>query len=387
MQALNESAAAVSVARKPRLQVKLNGVVAGGCTHVTVDSNNHYQADTFEAEFITSAGTSTGFASGTLASSAGQPNTQSLAWWGSTDTILVEILIDRGLSGAAEGFCPVFTGEVDGIEADPESGAVRVHGRDLSRRFIDAKTQASYLNQTSSQVARTLAAGHPGISVVGPDTTTLVSRYYGADHDHLTGDSFTRTQTEWDLLTYLAQHEGFDVFMAGTVLHFQPEAQPSDPAFVARMDRGGAALQSQVMNPHLERSLTLAKDIEVWVRSWNASSKAGFTAKSGGKSSGAGKGQAQRVVVVRPNLTQDQAQRLANSIREDMTRHERLFSFDLPGDVTLNARNLVRLEGTGTSWDTTYYVASVSRRLSFDAGFVQTVHAKNHSPANASVPA
>ena len=368
MQTLNEPSAAVSVARRPLLRVLLNGADSHACTHVTVDSNNHYQADTFEAEFI-----------------ADGAATQTLAWWSDTDTILVEIQIDRGLNGQREGWASVFIGEVDGIEADPESGAVRAHGRDLSRRLIDAKTQETFLNQTSSQVAAILAARH-GLTAAGPATTTLVSRYYGADHDHLTGDSFTRTTTEWDLLTYLAQHEGFDLFVVGTVLHFQPATPDTDPPFVARMDRSGTALQSQVMAPHLERSLTLAKDIEVWVRSWNATSKAGFTAKSGGKSSGAKRGEAQRTVVVRPNLTLDQAQKLANSIREDLTRHERLLSFELPGDVTLNPRQLVRLEGTGTSWDTTYYVASVSRRIAFDSGFVMEVRCKNHSPANETAP-
>jgi len=93
------------------------------------------------------------------------------------------------------------------------------------------------------------------------------------------------------------------------------------------------------------------------------------------------------VVIVRPNLTQDAAQKLANAMREDMTRHERLLSFDMPGDTMLTPRNVVSLEGTQSSWDQVYYIDHISRRMSVGEGFRQSVSCKNHSPLNESIPA
>jgi hypothetical protein len=53
---------------------------------------------------------------------------------------------------------------------------------------------------------------------------------------------------------------------------------------------------------------------------------------------------------------------------------------DMPGDLTLTPRNLVRLEGTATSWDQTYAVDEIHRSLSFSDGFKQTLRLKNSSP-------
>ena len=65
---------------------------------------------------------------------------------------------------------------------------------------------------------------------------------------------------------------------------------------------------------------------------------------------------------------------------DKITRHERLLSAELPGDLELDSRSLVRLSGTGTSWDQAYYPESVTRRLSFEGGFTMSLRAKNHSP-------
>jgi phage protein D len=366
---LNDPSAPVSTVRTPRLRALLNGAPDAGLLQFEIESNNHYRADTFTASFVTDQ-----LDIGPM---------QTLAWWSAQTSVAIEI--DASLDG--QSWVPIFTGEVDGIDADPLSTSLSVHGRDLSRRLIDAKTQETFANQTSSEVATTLAGRH-GLTPVVAATTTPVSRFYAADHDHLTGDSFSRTITEWDLLVYLAQREQFDVFVQNMELHFQPVTTPSSDAYVVRLDRSGPSVVSNVMRPTFSRSLTLAADIEVWVRSWNAGKKAGFTAKSGGaKGKGPGDSTTSRVVVTIPNLTQDEADKRAASIRADMTQHERVVTFMLPGETMLTARGLVRVEGSGTSWDQTYYIDSIRREMSMSGGFKQTVRAKNTSPANQSIPA
>ena len=355
----------MSGTRQPRYRVSLNGATETGCYSLSTDSNNNFSADTFSAEFATN-----------------RSGAKSLAWWSNTDTVLVNIEMTEDVT--AGGYVPVFAGEVDDIDADPIKGTVSVTGRDLSRRLRDARTQETFLNQTSSQVAATLAARR-GLTAVGPATKTLVSRFYSEDHDHITGDSFTKTTNEWDLLVYLAQHEGFDVFVQGTELHFQPSVDLTNNPFKACVFPDGSG-DTNVIDPRLHRALTLAKDIEVDVRSWSPDSKSGFTVKAAGKMSGKDKGGAQRTVIMRPNLTHDQAQKLANSTREDLSKRERLFDFEVPGNTALTPRTPVLLSDTGTSWDGPYYISSIERRIDVQQGFHMAVKCKNHSPANETIP-
>ena len=51
-----------------------------------------------------------------------------------------------------------------------------------------------------------------------------------------------------------------------------------------------------------------------------------------------------------------------------------------PGEIALTPRDMVKLQGTGTSFDQTYYIASIDRSISFDEGFRQTMRLKNTSP-------
>jgi hypothetical protein len=114
-------------------------------------------------------------------------------------------------------------------------GRLQIEGRDLSSRLIENKTQEAFVNQTSSQVATTLAQRR-GLTPQVTATTTLVGRYYQQDHVRDSLNQFSRTTTEWDLLIYLAQREGFDVFVKGTTLYFQPTTDPSADPYVVRWD-------------------------------------------------------------------------------------------------------------------------------------------------------
>ena len=128
----------------------------------------------------------------------------------------------------------------------------------------------------------------------------------------------------------------------------------------------------------LERSLTLAKDVVVIVRSWRSSEGKGFSRSSpaGASTAKVQNGKAQRYVVTRPNLTEDQAQKLADSMRDDITKHERNISFNCPGELDLSPRDVLRVSGVG-GWDQVYFVNTITRRLSFEGGFMQSVTAKN----------
>jgi phage protein D len=268
-------------------------------------------------------------------------------------------------------------GVVDHVQFDPAQGTIVLQGRDLSSALIDTKTQETFANKTSSQIA-TILAGRHGLTPVVTATSTLVGQYYQLEHDRTSLGNFSRQTTEWDLLTYLAQTEGYDLFVSGKELHFQPTAPSTAPPFPI-IYQAGPPIVMNVLTLSLERSLTIAKDIQVTVKTWNSKQKNAFTRIV--KATGAKSSQTtQNYVFVKPNMTPDEALKFGQQQLIELTKHERLINLTMPGELTLTPRNMLGLTGTGTSWDQAYYVAEIEREISFENGFTQRVRGKNTSP-------
>ena len=140
-----------------------------------------------------------------------------------------------------------------------------------------------------------------------------------------------------------------------------------------------------VIDLRLERSLTLARDIEVAVKSWNSRQNNAFVQRA--RASGVGGSRRsttpQRYVFVQPNLTPDDALKFAQRKLAELTRHERSIRIMMPGDLALTPRSLITLEGTGTEFDQSYYVDVIERRLHQNTGLTQHVLARNTSPRSA----
>ncbi len=359
--ALNDQAGTDGV-RTPRAKVLLNGTALPGLIEAEVTQNSHYNADKFSAHFALYADPAYG-----------------AAWWGKQ----TEMILDIQFSLDGSNYTSMIIGQVDHMSLGPQGGVVAVDGRDLSARLIDNKTVEAFKNKTSSEIASLLAARR-NLTADVQATAVKVGRLYDSDHDRLQHDQFSTAHTEWDLLTMLAQFEGFDVWVTGTTLHFKP-TEPIDkqkPYEVVWHAADGDVPWSSVMSMHLERALTLAKDVVVAVRSFNSQKKTGFTMYSpiGSRQSAIQSGKAQLFTFLRPNLDRDGAQKLANALREDISRHEKLLQFSRPADLTLNARKVVKLRGVDPdSWDQIYYIDSVTRRLSQHEGFTMHVRCKNHT--------
>ena len=264
-------------------------------------------------------------------------------------------------------------GEADTIRSDVLNRTVEIDGRDLTARLLDARTQETFSNQTASEIAQTLASRHnltPNVTA----TSTLAGRYYATEHDRISLGQFSRTTTEWDLLTFLAAREGFEAFITGQTLTFAPL---------------GTAAPTLTLTPDLcislslEHTLTLARDIQVTVKSWNTRQQAAVsqTAKSTAQGRRTG-GSPQHIVVVRPNLTSNDALQLANRILADLSAHERLVHAELPGELSLTPRSRIRLTGTGTDFDQLYYVAELDRHFSAGHGFTERLRLKNTAPGS-----
>ena len=85
-------------------------------------------------------------------------------------------------------------------------------------------------------------------------------------------------------------------------------------------------------------------------------------------------------------MTLAQAQAKANAILSDISRHERIVNFEVPGDLSLNPRSVVQVQGTQSGFDQTFFIDRISRSVSFNEGFRMEVACKNHDTRSAVAP-
>ena len=134
--------------RAPRLRVIANGQVIAGAMEAEVVSNNYYAADRFSASVA-----------------LGIDQWAEASFWASEPDILLDVQFS--LDGGAS-FTSLVQGAVDRVSLDPTLGLVHLDGRDLTASLIEARTQETFANRTSSEIASILAGRH--------DLTPRVSR-------------------------------------------------------------------------------------------------------------------------------------------------------------------------------------------------------------------
>lgn len=372
---LNDPGAAPYV-RNPLLAVLFNGKPIPGALSATWSSTNHFAPDTFTASFALNADARFG-----------------LDWWEGLDVpAFVDIQVDTGAGPFSLGI-----GQVDQHQASPEEGTFTISGRDLGALMLDTPTAEAFQNQTSSQIVETIAQRH-GLTPKVTGTTTLADRFFTTDHTRETHATGSRNTNEWDLLVRLAQQDGFDLFMTGRTLNYQPLPKVGDKPYLVRWQNrtaGNAVPLSNAIGLHLDRKLQLAKPVTVTVSSFHSKKGATVTAtasttgaKTGGVISGSVFTQSakkpQKYNFSFPNLTQAQAQARADVLLADITKHERSISWQEPANNLISPRNVVRVEGVGQGWDQSYFVETVTRHIDF-GGFKMDIKAKNQSAATSAI--
>jgi phage protein D len=334
------------VARAPRLLVLADGEPLAGAIEASLTSTATFAADWFCVRAALQ---------------------RDAARWAAAPGIRIQVLM--ALS-PQEGFVSLIEGDVDAVRLDPQRGVVALEGRDLSAALIEAPTQEVFANRTSSEIATIFAQRH-ALAADVQDTTTPVGRYWQLEHDSLTLNVGGRATTEWDLLTLLAQHEGFDVWVTDETLHFRAPDTEAEPLLLPA---------SALTELRLDRALTFAGDIIVTVKSWHSRLGRGC-ARSARTRRG---GRAREYVFVAPNLSDEAAQALAERRLGELAGHEWRVTAEMPGELLLAPRGRLSLIGTGTAFDATYRIDEVERRLSARHGFSQTVRARAASVAVAS---
>jgi len=328
---------ASSETRAPELLVLVNGAPVAGVIDAEVSSNAHLAADRYR---VSAALAETGYA----------------VW----DQATLQIEVRIGLNGA---WASLIVGPADRLEVDPGRGVVSVEGRDMTAAFIAARTQETFENQTSSQIATTLAGLH-GLQAAVTPTTGLAGRNFQNDHARTTLDQHAGVTTEWDLLIRLAELESFDVWVCGQTLNFAPPVQAAAPL---------ALTPGDCLDMRLERDLTLSGGVTVSVKSWDCRGQQSIVQTA--RSAGSG-GTKLSYMMLQPNLTANAASQLAQRMVTQMAQQAQTVCVEMPGDLTTFPRGGLTLADTGTDFDGDYFITDVERRISFERGYTQTIQAR-----------
>ncbi len=358
-----------SIVKQPRGIVYLNDTIVN-VIKIEVNSTTNFLADTFSMELPLT----------------GQPKGIDSAFFSSVPAIMASIY--AGYPKNVELYTKndltnLITGQVDDIELNYLANTVILTGRDLTAKFIDNKTTQKYPNLTSSEIV-TMLAKKEGLTPDVTETTTKAGVFYANNHATLASET-----PEWDLITFLAQNEGFVAHVEGTTLYFHPEPKITDKPYLLQYNKNDSGAPSFIgMSLEMKRTLTVARDVIVTVKSWNSHAKKAFKvtvkATPNKKVALASKaqpiGDAQTYVYTKPGLTREQALNFAQQKIRELTKHERNIEVEMPADHALKKVSVIKLAGTETDFDQVYFTSSINRVLSTKEGFRMTINAKNHSP-------
>jgi phage protein D len=352
-----------SIARQPSVHVLANGAPLSGVLSLQWSDPRVYNVGSF-----------------TIHKSFTPGDVNAPAWWAETSNKQIDIEIRLAL--AETGYVSMFTGQVDSHALDPLRQIIALRGRDMAAQFLDTRITETYQNLTSSEIATTLAQAH-GLTAQVTPTTTLVGRYYNADYDTLAAGGFSRAVNEWDLLCLLGQREGIVPYVLGSTLYFQiaPTPPPSYALWVGQNSDG--VMMSNCKTLVCERALTMARDVNVTVKSWHSGQKTIIVGSALTKTLTAADGSvpSTNYSFEIPNLTKGQADAAAQRLAQDIAQHERVITANLPGIATLTPQTVFTLTGTGTDYDgIDYFPSQVTHSVTPRGGFETSISAKNCSP-------
>jgi hypothetical protein len=340
--------------RKPRPKFLVAGTAVPGIEKITIHRNNHLKADTFEATFPINV-----------------DPLRNYNWWLTQLEIKVEFQSETGVS--------ILKGYIDGVRVNFTDMCIEVHGRDESKVFMDAKTLLAYSNRTSSEIV-TMFANQFGFIPDVDKTSTVVGKYYDADHITIHLGQFSTAKTLWDFMVMLATRENFDLWCSNGTLHFKKAVDPTTAAprvlvYQPATSKGGAsrANASTITGLSVEHNLALAKDISVTYYSWDAGYFAARHYTAGKKTK-----DGTEYIRYLPGVKLEVLKQHAEAELDQITKHEYKIDVQCPGDLTLDPRTPLVIQGLNGVASQTYIIEAVELEYDFEDGFSMSIGAKNH---------
>lgn len=326
----------------PSVTLVIDGQPVSGLLRATVHSTNCYDADSF---------------SFTLA--LGPPPLTAVPYWASVSAATVEIVVTTGSLSDV-----LMIGVVDVAHIDPLRGTVTVEGRDLSARLIDSYWRQDFVNQTASEVVTAIALQYGLVPVVTP-TAGSVGRYYGDGYTKLSLGQFSKFRSNWDVVVQLARDNGFDAFVDGWNLHFQPAStQSAIPIPLSLAD---------VSKLNIECIKTVPNNPVLCVQSWNSQDMVAYA--NTGQSSVATPGTSNPFLFTSANMTAEQVEASTVRLAAELRRLRIVVGIEVPWTPNISPRSVIILTGTNSDFDTTYLVDSIESHFCTTTGSIQRIRA------------
>lgn len=270
----------------------------------------------------------------------------------------------------------VLDGEITSVAMEQGIGTRSefiVTGFDKSHRLHRVSSTRTFINQTSSAIASTVASA-----------TGLTASVEATSEQH---EYVVQTgQSDYAFLKALAERIGYHFWASGSMLYFKK--RPAESGAPVTLTWQANLMKIRVRASGLDRA------DEVSVRAWGATSKAAITGsaaadtvsyttasvKTNLATDAAALGTAKRVATHIPVDTAGDATALANAVR---TRHNAagvIMRGEAIGDPNLGAGREVTIAGVGSDVDGTYLLTSVEHVYDAADGYITRITSSGADP-------
>jgi phage protein D len=353
--------------RQPRAGISLNGKRADHLLReMDVTNNRYFSADTWSCVLVLQE-RDPDFGRG---------------YWQDVESLEVELFGGFGVDEPPS--TSLLSGRADELQINLDERTVVLRGRDYTADLIELRLAEKWPNKTSSEIVQEVAA-RARLTADVTATSTLAGVYYKAEHAQLADET-----TGWNLVTFLAERERFDAYVKGRTIYFGPPPDPaSAPSWKVVYEPGepdAPMPRAPVAGLSLTKGLTVSRDIQVKVVSWNSGKKHSLEGRAQSKRparSSSGQFQAAVTYVFRhAGLTQDQADARARQYAEEITKNLRSFDLETAALPGLRIESIVTIQGTGGSFDTDYHLDEIEWRISQGSGFTMRLRGRNFIPVD-----
>jgi len=266
-------------------------------------------------------------------------------------------------------------GEITNLEPDlglSGKPSMTIRGYDLSYRLHQGSQTRSFLQMTDDEIVQQIA----GEVQLSPQTDST-----GVLHEQVTQNN----QTNMEFIKERAKRIGFQVSVEEKKLYFtQKDAEQSTGENPPVMEWGVNLINFQ---PQLS-AVNQVKQVEV--RGWDMMTKREIVSqvadsqsapdvsgKSEGDKAFAGTG---KLVISRPVKTQEEADKMAQAIRDEMASDLIQAEGSGVGDPRVKAGKKLQLKGLGSRFDGTYFVTLVTHTYNSEQGYETAFSIGGHKP-------
>ena len=329
----------------PKVRLSVDGIQIQGLMQASIYSTNSFACDTFS-----------------IIVSVGSTPLTDISFWAGIGAAKVEL---AAIQPDNSSTYDLIVGFIDTVHLDPLRATVVVEGRDLSAGLIDSYRQQDFVNQTAAEVV-TAIAEHHGLLPVVTATVGNVGRYYGDGYTRLSLGQFSKLRSDWDVIVNLARDNGFDAYVIGQSLYFQPPAGLGRIPLQVRLE--------DVLSMRIERAVAPSLGYSASVRSWSSQDMAYYVSQpdptTGSDTLGGG---VQPFLFTGANLTPSQVDIAAMHYSAEVQRLRTVLQFEMPWNPDVSPRSLILVTGTYSTLDTLYVVDSVERDYGSRTGTNQRV--------------